>query len=140
MPFFERPHQIPFVIAGLWSFGASLFLLASPMTIHGMTGADDGPGVVEFVRQASFYEIQGLWGVFVLLIFAFVFALTGLFAVRDRTVGLAATSLLAVTLTCLALFSIGAAYLPAAFAVLAGWLVLGFTKLTSVREEGAATD
>lgn len=47
--------------------GASLYIFFSPVTISGETGTllCDSSEVVEvFTRQQSWYEAQGLWGLF----------------------------------------------------------------------------
>lgn len=132
MKFFTRLALIFFVFAALWSLGGSIYLLASPVSIHERRAESTANGsefVEEVNKQASWYEVQGLWGVIVLLIFALLFSSAAFFAFKGKYIALAVTSFLAVTLTFLAGLSVGPIYLLAVFAVLAGWLMLGLARL-----------
>jgi hypothetical protein len=128
----DQLERIFFVFAAIWSFGAGLYWLLSPVAIHEITAESTANGsstVEETVRQASWYEVQGLWGVAVLLIFALLYLAVAIFAIRRQRVPLAIASLLAVVVTLLAGLSIGPLYLPAANAVLAGWITWGLNWL-----------
>lgn len=134
----DKLKRILFVFAAVWSVGASLYWLLSPVTIHEITAQSSANGsspVEETFRQASWYQVQGVWGVAVLVIFALLYIAAAVFAVRGRHIPLAAASLIALVITYLAGLSIGALYLPAAFAVLAGWLVIGLNRLLRGRRE-----
>jgi len=127
--------------AGLWSIAAGIYLLLTPMTVHEITAsatADGAQTTEQTTRQVSWYQVQGQWGVFILIVFAALYASIGLFAWRHHLVAAALASLAATTLTLLAGFSIGPFYLPATLAVLLGWLAMGIGRL--VRPEGRTPD
>jgi len=114
-------------IAASWAVGASLYIFFSPVTISGVTGTlrRDLSEVVEvFTRQQSWYEAQGLWGVLVLVIFSGFYLLALRVAWRGRYRALAIMGVVAVALSIVSGFSIGAAYLPAALGLFIGALVL----------------
>jgi hypothetical protein len=133
--------RIPLVFAAAWSIGASLYVLLTPIALHEQI-AVSSPGVsgssAEVILQASWYEVQGLWGVIILLIFSLIFASMGYFALRNDIRALAFASPLAVTLTILAGFSIGPFYFPAVIALAAGWAAWGVARLIALKEEGSA--
>jgi hypothetical protein len=115
--------------AALWALGVSLVILFTPVEIHEIEavvvpGGDSTPQ--ETITYQSWYQVQGAWGVAVLFIFAGLYALPAWLARRTETrwIWLALASLLALTLTFLAGFSIGGFYLPAALALLAGVILL----------------
>ena len=133
-------YRIPFLLAAMWAIGAGIYLLLSPTVIHqvivvrptivlGLTSADGSQTIEELSRQSSWYEVQGVWGVIVLLIFALLYSSTALLASRKRLVALAIASSLALMLTVLAGFSIGLLYIPALLMVVVGWLTLGLAKI-----------
>ncbi len=111
-----------FLLASIWSVAVSAYILLTPLGVQGVTATvDGGSGVVEsFTQQASWYQVQGLWGIAVLLIFAALYTSTAFFAWRRQFVPLGIVILAALTLTYLAGFSVGPYYLPAALAVLVG--------------------
>ena len=85
----------------------------------------DSSAVVEFfTRQQSWYEAQGLWGVIVLVIFSGFYLLALRVAWRGKYRALAVMGVVAVALSIVTGFSIGAAYLPAALGLFIGALVL----------------
>ena len=114
-------------IATSWAVGASLYIFFSPVTISGVraTMRHDSSAVVEFfTRQQSWYEAQGLWGVIVLVIFSGFYLLALRVAWRGKYRALAVMGVVAVALSIVTGFSIGAAYLPAALGLFVGALVL----------------
>ena len=114
-------------IATSWAVGASLYIFFSPVTISGVTGTlrRDLSEVVEvFTRQQSWYETQGLWGVSVLVIFSGFYLLALRVAWTGKYRALAIMGVVAVVLSIVSGFSIGAAYLPAALGLFIGALVL----------------
>ncbi len=114
-------------IATAWAVGASLYILFSPVTISGVRGTvrRDLSEVVEvFTRQQSWYEAQGLWGVIVLVIFSGFYLLALRVAWRGKYGALVVMGVVAVALSIVTGFSIGAAYLPAALGLFIGALVL----------------
>ena len=131
-------YRIPFLLAAMWAVGAGIYLLLSPTVIQVIvvwpasswtTLADGSQTIEELSRQSSWYEVQGVWGVIVLLIFALLYSSTALLASRKRLVALAIASSLALMLTVLAGFSIGLLYIPALLMVVVGWLTLGLAKI-----------
>ena len=127
--------------AGLWSIAAGIYLLLTPMTVQEITASATAGGAQtteQITRQVSWYQVQGLWGAFILIVFAALYASIGLFARRHHLVAAGLASLAAATLTFLAGFSIGPFYLPATLAVLLGWLAMGIGRL--VRPEGRSLD
>ena len=125
-------YRIPFLLAAIWAIGAGIYLLLSPMVIQefvATTSADGSRTIEELSRQVSWYEVQGVWGVRVLLIFALLYSSTALLASRKRLVALAIASSLALILTALAGFSIGLLYIPALLMVVIGWLTLVLAKI-----------
>ena len=125
-------YRIPFLLAAMWAIGAGIYLLLSPTVIQVIawtTSADGSQTIEELSRQSSWYEVQGVWGVIVLLIFALLYSSTALLASRKRLVALAIASSLALMLTVLAGFSIGPLYTPALLMVVVGWLTLGLAKI-----------
>ena len=132
MQIINRFRRLPFVFGALWSVGASIRILLTPMNFQSViaTIAEDGSeSVEEVVKQVSWYEMQGLWGVIILIIFAFLFSTIGVLAFRGRLIILAVFSLLAISLTILASLSIGLLYFPAVLLVVIGWILLGLEKL-----------
>ena len=114
-------------IATAWAVGASLYIFFSPVTISGVRGTvrRDLSEVVEvFTRQQSWYEAQGLWGVIVLVIFCGFYLLALRVAWRGKFKALSVMGVVAVALSIVTGFSIGAAYFPAALGLLIGALVL----------------
>ena len=128
----DNLYRIPFLFAAIWAIGAGTYLFLSPTTIQegvATISADGGQTIEELSRQASWYEVQGVWGVIVLLIFALLYSSTAFLALRNRLVALAIASSLALMLTLLAGFSIGLLYIPASLMVVVGWLTLGLAKI-----------
>jgi len=114
-------------IATAWAGGASLYILFSPVTISGVTGTlrRDSSEVVEvFTRQQSWYESQGLWGVLVLVIFSGFYLLALRVALGGNYKALMVMGIVAVMLSIVTGFSIGAAYLPSALGLCIGALIL----------------
>ena len=125
-------YRIPFMLAAIWAIGAGTYLLLSPTVIQEIvaTSSVDGSNTIEELsRQASWYEVQGVWGVIVLLIFALLYSSTAYLASRNRLVALAIASSLALILTVLAGFSIGILYIPALLLVVFGWFALALAKI-----------
>ena len=114
-------------IATAWAVGASLYIFFSPMTISGVRGTllRDSSEVVEvFTRQQSWYEAQGLWGVLVLVIFSNFYLLAFRVAWRGKYKALTVMGVVAIALSIVSGFSIGAAYFPAALGLIIGALLL----------------
>ena len=136
----DNLYRIPFLFAAIWAIGAGIYLLLSPTTIQEIvatTSADGGQTIEELSRQASWYEVQGVWGVIVLLIFALFYSSTAFLASRNGLVALAIASSLALMLTVLAGFSIGLLYIPALFMIIVGWLTLGLAKIVRRKRQAS---
>ena len=90
----------------------------------------DTSTVVEvFSREQSWYEAQGLWGILWLVVFSGLYLLAVRVAWRGNHITLAIVSVTAVALSIVTGFSIGAAYLPAAFGLFIGTLMFLVSKL-----------
>ena len=114
-------------IAASWAVGVSLYILFSPVNVSGVTATlrRNADEVVEvFTRQQSWYEVQGLWGVMVLVIFCAFYLLAVRVAWQGNYKSLMVMGFVGVALSILSGFSIGAAYLPAALGLLFGAVVL----------------
>ena len=110
----------------------SLYIALTPTTItEVITEATPGsiPSIQHGVRQISWYEAQGWWGILILLVFALLFSSTWVFAARKLYGLLAISSFLSMVLTFLATFSIGPLYYPAVLAIIIGWALLAFEIL-----------
>ena len=119
--------RILFAFAALWSVGAGLWIAFTPLAIHfiNLSESITGESTVERgVRQVSWYSVQGLWGIIILLIFAGLYLSAAFFAWVGKKWLAGLISILAMALTILAGFSIGAFYLPSALAVLLGTILL----------------
>ncbi|MCH8877534.1 MAG: hypothetical protein IIA89_12035 [Chloroflexi bacterium] len=136
----DRLYRIPFLLVALLAIGASIYFLLSPTTIQEVvatTSANGSQTIEELSRQASWYEVQGVWGVVVLLIFALLYSSTAYLALRNRLVALAIASASALMLTVLAGFSIGPLYIPALLMVVVGWLTLGLGKMVRRKKQAS---
>jgi hypothetical protein len=105
------------LIAALWAIGASLYIFFAPLTIQEIT-ATTVPGepqvAEEFTTVTSWYKVQGLWGSFLLVLFAGLYVLGVVLARRSRYGYLGILCAVALLLSYLAGLSIGLLYLPAA--------------------------
>ena len=123
-------------MAGSWAIGASFFIFFSPVTARGVTSRAfrDSSIVVEtFTKQQSWYEAQGLWGIFVLVIFAGLYLLGVRLAWRNRYVALAILSVILIALSIISGFSIGGIYMPAALGMFVGTLMFLSARLLRSR-------
>ena len=136
----DNLYRIPFLFAAIWAIGSGIYLLLSPTRIQEIvatTTADGSRTIVELSRQASWYEVQGVWGVIVLLIFALLYSSIAFLALRNRLVALVIASSLALLLAVLAGFSIGPLYIPALLTVVVGWLTLGLAKIVQRKRQAS---
>ena len=125
--------RILFAFAALWSIGAGLWIALTALTVESVTIFQSVTGESTFeqaTRQVSWYSAQGLWGIIVLLIFAGLYAGAAYFHWKSKKWPAGLISILAILLTILAGFSIGAFYLPAALAALVGTILLIIPKPT----------
>lgn len=117
--------QTFFSLAAALALAASIFILMSSSEMREyVIGAEGG---YEIVRQISWYESQGLWGVIVLFLMADLYVAPLFFYVRGQRTWPFVTGGLALLATLLSGFSIGMAYLPAAGALLVGLMFSVFS-------------
>jgi hypothetical protein len=118
-----------FLFAAISSLAAGTWLLFTPYSVQSMTttGSPAGAAVVtESMEQVSFYQLQGAWGLFVLVVFTLLYSSGFIFYRSDHPWLAALSSGLALALTGLSGFSIGPAYLPAAVAAMIGLSLILF--------------
>jgi hypothetical protein len=116
-----------FILSALWALTAGFIILLRPLTVNEQVAQQvaGSSGSTETVtRQVSWFAVQGVWGIVVLLLFTLIFAVGAFASIRDRSLLLAAASLTALALTYLSGFSIGMYYLPSAAAVVLGWVIV----------------
>ncbi len=129
--------------AALWALVAGAYWFLSPQAIYAETAAAPGLGPEfgeEYTFMLSWYEMQGPWGVAVLLIFTAVYVVAGVLAWRDAKIGLAIFSLIALAMTYLAGLSVGGFYLPATLALLVGTALLWISNLANGERNGQTKD
>lgn len=114
--------------AAIWSVGAGLWIALTPQTIYELEAAGSNNGTqvaVESARQVSWFQVQGWWGIFILVVFAGLYCCTVFLFWRSRALAGTITGIISLAATFLAGFSIGPVYLPAAVMLLAS-MVLQF--------------
>ena len=117
--------------AGIWAVGIGVWMIATPLHVSEIIAAgENGSSLEQAINeyQVSFFSVQGMWGVFILLVFALLYGVSALLYIRGRQSTILVTGPAALALTYLAGFSVGPAYLPAALATLAALIIiaLGF--------------
>ncbi len=124
-------------IAASWAIGASFYILFSPISGQGVTSRRNfgDPGIVVeiFTTEQSWYEAQGLWGVFVLAIFAGLYILAVHLAWRSNYIAVTILSVFAFALSIIAGFSIGMLYFPAAVGLFIGAMIFLSDRLIGSR-------
>lgn len=117
-----------FVFSALWGFLAGLFILIRPAGMSVTETSTHNGGSEIIATQVSFFEMQGWWGIWILIAFAALYYGPLHFCSRGSR-GLAALfAATAIVLSLLAIFSIGSFYFPAALALLVGLVLLPFTQ------------
>jgi len=118
------------VAAGL-AILASLYILIVPVNVQTQT-ATGVSGESEIFRETtirqSWYQVQGMWGVIVLLIFSSLYVWGYHLARKEVYTWLVVLSFGLLGFSYLAGFSIGLFYLPAAVVMLLGSGLLIFTR------------
>ncbi|NKC01237.1 MAG: hypothetical protein GKR90_22450 [Pseudomonadales bacterium] len=130
--FLVRSGKLFVAIAATWAIGASLYIFFSPVSVRGVTDVmlRDSSVVAEtFVREQSWYEAQGLWGISWLFFFGAFYLVAARVAWRDNQISLGVMSVTAVALSIVTGFSIGGAYLPAALSLFIGSLMFVSSRL-----------
>ena len=110
------------LLSAVLALAASLYIVFSPISyvqVDAVTGQ-------EAVGQISWFEGQGWWGIFILLIFAALYAVPLLLYLRKHKNWTALVSIVALILTYSAGFSIGRVYWPAAGVLILSLLVMLF--------------
>ena len=124
-------------ISALWAIGASFYILFAPISGQGVTlrrNFGEPLGFVDtFTTEQSWYEAQGLWGVFVLVIFASLYLLAVHFAWRSSYIALTILSVTAIALSIVTGFSIGGLYFPAAVGLFIGAMIFLSDRLIGSR-------
>jgi hypothetical protein len=120
-----------FILSAVLAAAASFCIALAPLTISSQTAQFDGGDqiLIETTHQASWFSVQGVWGILVLLLFTMIFAVGAFASIRGWLTLLAAASLFGIALTYLSGFSIGMFYLPSAAAVILGWVIMALRFL-----------
>jgi hypothetical protein len=119
------------VLAALWAIGMSVTLFFTPITIDEITAAalpNDSGSVEHNTIQQSWYQVQGLWGSFILVLVAGFYGLGTYLARRKAYRLLGVMCLIAFVFSCVAGFSIGLLYLPSALCLTLGTLLLWLSR------------
>jgi len=119
----KRLSRICFILSSLLALAASIYILAAPVNSITAQSSERGALVEETTRQVSWFAVQGWWGIFILVLFAAIYAGNAYFGVTQRWKLLAVGTPIVLILTYLAGFSIGTYYLPAAVALLLGCVI-----------------
>jgi uncharacterized membrane protein len=112
---------------------ASLYIFFSPLQVSSLTATSvsGAPEIVEeTTTQATWFQLQGWWGIFILLLFAALFCLAYYLARIQAVTWLGILSIALVMLSYLSGFSIGLYYLPAVLLLIIGTGTMIFSKLT----------
>ena len=118
--------------AAMWSVVAGLVLLLTPLEVQTLTAqgiAEDAASAVESSQSITWYEAQGLAGIVLLVLFALLYVAMAYLSWVKRWIGAASFAAIAILLTLLAGFSIGAFYMPAAMLSLVGLILLGIRRM-----------
>ena len=118
-----------FTFAAFWGLGAGIAIFFIPMgTSVTSTITSNGGSETTTATPISFFEMQGWWGVWILIAFAALYYGPLHFYRRDSQGMAVLFAVSAILLTILAGFSIGPFYLPAALALLAGLVLFPFAS------------
>ena len=124
-------------LAATWAVGASIYIFFSPLSGRGITARrtfGESGGVVEtFMTEQSWYEAQGLWGIFVLAVFAGIYLFAVRLAWHGRYNALTIVSVITIALSIITGFSIGGIYFPAAVGLVVGAVILLSARLLTSR-------
>ena len=120
-------------IAAVLAVLASLYIFFLPLQVSSLTATSvsSAPEVVEeTTTQATWFQVQGWWGIFILLLFATLFCLAYYLARIQAVTWLGILSIALAMLSYLSGFSIGLYYLPAVLLLIIGTGTITFSKLT----------
>lgn len=131
-PLREKAARWLLTFAGAWAVGIGIWMIAIPLRVSeqiALSESGSSLGQVFNEYQVSFYSVQGVWGIFILVLFALLYGSSAWLYIRSRHGLASATGSAALILTYLAGFSIGPAYLPAALATLAALILIALRYL-----------
>jgi hypothetical protein len=118
-----------FTVAAVLALVAVLVIILTPGGYSVTTEGANGEPPVTTTETLSFYEMQGPWGIIILLIFAALYYGPVHFYNLSRKGMTALFGISAIMLTVLALFSIGAFYALSAVLVLIGLIFMPFDNM-----------
>jgi hypothetical protein len=118
-----------FTVAAVLALVAVLVIVLTPGGYSVTTEGANGEPPVTTTETLSFYEMQGPWGIIILLIFAALYYGPVHFYNLNRKGITALFGFSAIMLTVLALFSIGAFYSLSAVLVLIGLIFMPFDNM-----------
>lgn len=116
-----------FTLAAVWGALAGLIIFFIPMGTSVTSTITSNGGNEMTTTQVSFFEMQGWWGIWILLVFAALYYGPLHFYRRGSRALAALFAVAAIILAALAGFSIGSFYLPAALALFLGLVLLPFS-------------
>jgi hypothetical protein len=120
-----------FAAAAAWAVIAGVRILFTPMGMQSSTsGSNSGGSIITetVTSQVSFYEMQGAWGIAILIIFALLFYSPLHFYNRGRRNIVYLFGIAAIALTAISGFSIGGFYTIGALGLLIGMLLMPRTS------------
>ena len=119
------------VLAVLWAIGMSVYLFFTPITVDEITAValpNDSSSVEHATIQQSWYQVQGLWGSFVLVLVAGFYILGTYLASRKLYGLLGVMCVIAILFSYVAGLSIGLLYLPSALCLTVGTVLLWLSR------------
>ena len=120
--------------AAAWAVLVSLYFLLTPIPLHTIPAAAVS-GASESIESAvitqSWYQVQGLWGTVVLLLFAGFYVLALYLIWHSAVPALIIMSLAGITISYITGFSIGLFYLPSALALLLAASLLWISRFNN---------
>ena len=120
--------RILFALAAIWAVLAGLAIFFIPMgTSVTATVTSTGSSETTITTPISFFEMQGWWGIWILIAFAALYYGPLHFYRRESRALAALFAVVAITLTLLAGFSIGPFYLPGGLTLLVGLVLFLFS-------------
>lgn len=121
--------RLLFTIAAVLALVAVLVIILTPGGYSITTEGANGEPPVTTTETLSFYEMQGAWGVIILVIFAALYYGPVHFYNLGRKGIAALFGITAIIMTILALFSIGAFYSLSALLVFVGLVLMPFDNM-----------
>ena len=118
-------------LSAVFAIIVGLYVLLAPVYVQSSTASTISgvpTTVEEHTFQQSLFQTQGIWGVFVLVIFAGLYCLGVYLAYVETFTLLGLLSFGLLLLSYLAGFSIGFLYLPAAISLLIGTAIIVLSK------------